>query len=103
MTASKLTGKIGRPKTYNELIRDRVRELRLEGNTWAAIAERLGMTQYQIEGIASRDKLRNLIENPAHMRTRLPSLHPIPRGVKTLPPLPSLQQPLYIMKRDADK
>lgn len=96
---SATTKRIGRPPTYNELVRNRIRQLRLEGNTWPAIAERLGMTFYQVIGIADRDGLHHLIPVNREAKPRIPQ--PIPRGVPTLDPLPSLQMPLYIIPKGA--
>lgn len=71
----------------NIVIVNQMAELRTQGYTWAAIADTLDITISQVNHLA-------------HYVRHRPRALPIPRGVPTLPRLPSLDLPLYIIKTD---
>lgn len=87
---------------YGPEVADQVRAYKQDGLSWNMIAGSMGLTFYQICTIADhykiRDPQKNFQANIGHVKQ--PKPQPIPAGVPTLPPLPSLLLPFPIIKRD---
>jgi hypothetical protein len=73
-----------------------VEQHKKNGLTWNEIAATLCISYNQVLNIASRIGIR---QSAKPVKTKaIPAPQPIPRGVPTLPPLPSLQEPLATIK-----
>lgn len=80
-------------------------DLKTQGRTWKDIREIMGLTDFQVK---SMPKLfPSKVEHPTAVRNHRKKVpgervivagHPLPPGATTLPPLPSLLEPVYIIQ-----
>jgi len=81
-----------------------MRALNKQGLRWTEVAERIGtLSVSQVRDHAAKHGMRSVEPakpRPPLLQTAKPVVaQPIPRGVTTLPPLPCLSEPLYVIKR----